>query len=72
MQHLTDYSLFGHRLYRRPTLDGRLHWASTETATAYAGHIEGALAAGERAAQSVLAVPAGANDVTLGITAPSR
>lgn len=50
-----DYSLFGHPLYQRPALDGRLHWASTETATDHAGHIEGALAAGERAAQAVLA-----------------
>lgn len=72
VRHLADYSLFGHRLYQRPALDGRLHWASTETATEYAGHIEGALAAGERAAQTVLAVPTGANDVTRGITAPSR
>ncbi|MBT1095459.1 FAD-dependent oxidoreductase [Streptomyces sp. Tu102] len=51
---LGDYSLFGHRLYQRPTLDGRLHWASTETARDYAGHIEGALAGGERAAHAIL------------------
>ncbi|WP_247194827.1 FAD-dependent oxidoreductase [Streptomyces scabiei] len=44
-------------LYRQPLLGGRLHRASTETATEYAGHIEGALAAGERAAQTVLATP---------------
>ncbi|MEU1181080.1 FAD-dependent oxidoreductase [Streptomyces sp. NPDC005820] len=53
VQHLADHSLFGHPLYRRPALNGRLHWASTETATAHAGHIEGALAAGERAARAV-------------------
>ncbi|WP_399120269.1 FAD-dependent oxidoreductase [Streptomyces sp. KM273126] len=42
-------------LYRQPALGGRLHWASTETAAAeHAGHIEGALAAGERAARAVL------------------
>jgi monoamine oxidase len=52
--HLADYSLFGHRFYQRPALDGRLHWASTETATDHAGHIEGALAAGERAARAAL------------------
>ncbi|MFI0088420.1 flavin monoamine oxidase family protein [Streptomyces bobili] len=51
---LTDYSRFGHRLYQRPALDGRLHWASTETALAYAGHIEGALAGGERAAHAIV------------------
>ncbi|MFB7599991.1 FAD-dependent oxidoreductase [Streptomyces sp. NPDC056160] len=55
MRHLADYSLFGHSLYQQPVLDGRLHWASTEAATEYAGHIEGALAAGERAARAVLA-----------------
>ncbi|MFF4829619.1 FAD-dependent oxidoreductase [Streptomyces sp. NPDC001312] len=55
---LTDYSLFGHPLYQQPALDGRLHWASTETATDHPGHIEGALAAGERAAQAVLSAPA--------------
>ncbi|MEU4197101.1 FAD-dependent oxidoreductase [Kribbella sp. NPDC026611] len=54
VHNLTDYSLFGHRLYQQPALNGRLHWASTETASDYAGHIEGALAAGERAAHAVL------------------
>lgn len=54
VQNLTDYSLFGHALYRQPTLNGRLHWASTETATEFAGHIEGALAAGLHAARAVL------------------
>ena len=39
VQHLADYSLFGHARYQRPALDGRLHWASTETATSHAGHI---------------------------------
>jgi monoamine oxidase len=51
---LADYSLFGHPLYQRPALDGRLHWASTETAARYAGHIEGALAAAERAVTASL------------------
>ncbi|MDX2937092.1 flavin monoamine oxidase family protein [Streptomyces ipomoeae] len=51
---LADYSLFGHPLYQRPALDGRLHWASTETADQYAGHIEGALAAAERAVTASL------------------
>lgn len=53
---LTDRALFGHALYRRPALDGRLHWASTETAADHAGHIEGALSAGERAARAILSV----------------
>ncbi|MFF4522959.1 flavin monoamine oxidase family protein [Streptomyces bluensis] len=53
---LADYSLFGHPLCQRPVLGGRLHWASTETAAQYAGHIEGALTAAERAAHSVLSL----------------
>lgn len=51
---LADYSLFGHALYQQPALGGRLHWASTETAAGYAGHIEGALAAAERAVHALL------------------
>jgi len=51
---LSDYSLFGHPAYQRPTLGGRLHWASTETATDHAGHVEGALQAGQRAAHDIL------------------
>ncbi|MFD8305029.1 hypothetical protein ACFV29_22200 [Streptomyces sp. NPDC059690] len=54
VQHLTDHSLFGHPLYRRPATEGRLHWASTETATQYAGHIEGTPAAAERAVTATL------------------
>lgn len=54
---LTDYALFGHPLYQQPTLNGRLHWASTETAIDHAGHIEGALASGERTAHAVLSMP---------------
>ena len=34
---------------------GRIHWASTETATAHLGMIEGAIRSGERAAEEVLA-----------------
>jgi monoamine oxidase len=33
---------------------GRIHWASTELATAYAGYMEGAIRSGERAADEVL------------------
>ncbi|MET9116676.1 FAD-dependent oxidoreductase [Streptomyces longwoodensis] len=62
VQRLNDYSLFGHPLYQQPSSKGRLHWASTETATEYAGHLEGALAAGERAARAVLAAPASTSD----------
>lgn len=45
-------SAYGDAL-RRPF--GRVHWAGTETATQWAGFLEGALQAGERAAQEVIA-----------------
>lgn len=51
---LTRHDLFGHPLYAQPALDGRLHWASTETVTEFPGHIEGALAAAERAIAAIL------------------
>ncbi|NUO40795.1 MAG: NAD(P)-binding protein [Streptomyces sp.] len=72
VQQLADYSLFGHPRYQRPALNGRLHWASTETATDHAGHIEGALASAERAARAVLAAPADLNDTALDVIAPNR
>jgi monoamine oxidase len=52
---LTDYTSYGHDLYQTPALDGRLHWASTETAPVAPGHIEGALAAAERAVATIIA-----------------
>lgn len=48
-----DYSLYGHDLYQRPALNGRLHWSSTETAGHHPGHIEGALDAAERVSESI-------------------
>jgi monoamine oxidase len=50
-----DHHLFGHPRYARPAMDGLLHWASTETSGAAPGHVEGALAAAERATAAVLA-----------------
>ncbi|MEM7341339.1 MAG: NAD(P)/FAD-dependent oxidoreductase [Actinomycetota bacterium] len=50
---LGAYQLFGHPEYQVPTLEGRLHWASTETSPVAPGHIEGAIAAGERAAAAI-------------------
>lgn len=49
------YQLFGHPRYQEPSWGGRLHWASTETATVSPGHIEGAMASGERAAAAIVA-----------------
>lgn len=54
VERLTAYQLFGHDLFAQPAFDGHLHWCSTETATEAPGHIEGALAAAERAAHSIL------------------
>ncbi len=51
---LGDYSTYGHPVFQRPSLAGRLHWASTETSSTAPGHIEGALAAAERATAAVL------------------
>ncbi len=51
---LSAYQLFGHPIYAEPTLGGRLHWATTETARESPGHVEGALDAAERAAAGVL------------------
>lgn len=48
-----DYGFFGHPDYQQPGLDGRLHWAATETATTYPGHVEGALEAAERAVAAI-------------------
>ncbi len=42
---------FGHAL-REPC--GRIHWAGTETATEWAGYLEGAMRSGIRAAQEVI------------------
>lgn len=42
------HDLYGHPLFRRP-VEGRLHLVSTETASAFAGHIEGALLAADEA-----------------------
>jgi monoamine oxidase len=44
---------YSHPQLQEPLL-GRLHWASTETAPAYAGHIEGAIRAGAYAADTIV------------------
>lgn len=51
---LDAYHLYGHPLYASPVLGDRVHWASTETALESPGHIEGALAGADRAAQAVI------------------
>ncbi len=51
---LTDYRTYGHDRYQHPALEGRLHWASTETAPVAPGHIEGALTAAERAVAAIV------------------
>ena len=54
VERLTNYQYFGHESFATPSIDGRLHWAATETSTVAPGHIEGALAASERAARHIL------------------
>lgn len=54
VERITDYSTFGHRTFQQPAMNGRVHWASTETAPVAAGHIEGALAAAERAVAHIV------------------
>lgn len=49
----TAYELFGHAGYADAAMNGRVHWASTETAGEFAGHIEGALVAAERVAEAI-------------------
>ena len=54
VERLTSYELFGHESFVLPALNGRLHWASTETSSQSPGHIEGALTAASRAIRAVL------------------
>lgn len=56
---LQAYETYGHPIFQTPSMEGRLHWASTETARENPGHIEGALSAGARAARAILASPRG-------------
>ena len=51
---LQNYATYGHGEFQQPAMDGRLHWASTETSPIAPGHIEGALVAGARAAEAIL------------------
>jgi monoamine oxidase len=48
------FELYGHPLYQEP-IHGRIHFASTETAPAFGGHIEGALMAAEAVVERLLA-----------------
>lgn len=50
----TNYSTYGHPRFAEPAAHGRIHWASTETSTEAPGHIEGAIAGGERAAAAII------------------
>ncbi|MFT4656788.1 MAG: monoamine oxidase [Candidatus Aldehydirespiratoraceae bacterium] len=51
---LTNYDTYGHARFQKPTLDGTVHWVSTETSKVNPGHIEGALASAERAASQII------------------
>ena len=54
VERITTYQAFGHSAYSSPALDGRLHWASSETSAESPGHIEGALVAADRAVNMIL------------------
>ena len=56
IERLNAYQTFGNSSYASPAMGGRLHWASTETSSESPGHIEGALAAAERAANAIIKV----------------
>ena len=51
---LTNCQTYGHPGFQNAALDGRLHWAGTETSTIAPGRVEGALAAAERAVDAIL------------------
>ncbi|MFN3217764.1 MAG: flavin monoamine oxidase family protein [Acidimicrobiales bacterium] len=53
----TAMSTYAHPLYQQPAGNGRIHWASTETAPVAPGHIEGAIAAAERAIAPIIGTP---------------
>jgi monoamine oxidase len=53
---LNDYQLFGSKVLREAHCGGRLFFASTETSVDSPGHIEGALIAARRTANSILAM----------------
>ena len=57
VERIVSYELFGNALYREAALNGRFHWASTETSAEFPGHIEGALAAADRAVSAILEGP---------------
>jgi monoamine oxidase len=52
---LTPMETYAHPRYQEPAGDGRIHWASTETAPDAPGHIEGAIAAAARAVKAITA-----------------
>jgi monoamine oxidase len=54
VERLNTFQAFGHAAYSESQMGGRLHWASTETAPQNPGHIEGALAAAERAVSAIV------------------
>lgn len=55
VEQFNAYQTYGHQLFTQPAMAGRLHWSSTETSTEFPGHIEGALAAADRASTAIIA-----------------
>jgi monoamine oxidase len=50
-----DLLPYGHPVFSEPLFGGRLVWAGSETSDEGGGHMEGAVASGERAARLILA-----------------
>ena len=61
---LMPMQTYAHPRYQEPAGDGRIHWASTETSPDSPGHIEGAIAAAERAVKAITTDRAGRHEAT--------
>ena len=51
---LTDHPAYGHPLFHEPCLEGRVHWAGTETSPQEGGYLDGAVASGQDVARRIL------------------
>ncbi len=49
-----EHPRYGHPLLQQPQMQGRLHWAGTETSPINGGYLDGAVYSGQRAAHRVL------------------
>lgn len=52
---LTEHPAYGDPAFQRAALDGRVHWAGSETASREGGYLDGAVSSGESAAREITA-----------------